>query len=68
MIIRQMKKALKTYQEPVASYSYIASLQLLTPTGGGTLPGEPQIDPNPDDSDEDPRSKDRNQGEWASLW
>ncbi len=63
-----MGKRMKKYQQPLATSNDIAPLQLMDPTGGGTEPGEPVIDPNPDDSDEDPRSKDRNQGEWVSLW
>lgn len=59
---------LKKYQRPSAICSNTASLQLMTLSGGGTQPGDPIINPNPDDGDEDPRTKGRNQNFWGNLW
>ena len=58
----------KIYITPETKFCFYAPLLMQNLSGGGTQPGDPVIGPNPDDSDDDNRSKNRNDNPWGKLW
>jgi len=58
----------KIYITPKTKFCFNAPLLMQNLSGGGTQPGDPVIGPNPDDSDDDNRSKHRDENAWGLLW
>lgn len=58
----------KIYIQPVLKERNHAPVLMQSVSGGGTGSGDPTIDPNPDDGNDDNLSKKRNSEGWGTLW